>query len=68
MRTDTYRMSIFNRKGEFWDRIGGPEEELREQGVGFTTNKGQTAWVCRLDKNGVTVAVCRRGEWKEVAP
>lgn len=66
--TDTYRMSIFNRQRQLWDRIGGTEEELREQGVGFTTNRGQTAWTCHLYRNGVMVAVCRRGEWKDVAP
>jgi hypothetical protein len=64
--TDTYRMAIYDRQGRLWDRIGGTEEELREQGIGFTTNKGQTAWVCHLDLNGKTVAVCRRGEWKNV--
>lgn len=66
--TDTYRMSIYDRQKRLWDRIGGTEEELREQGIGFTTGRGQTVWTCNLDRNGKTVAVCRRGEWKDVAP
>lgn len=63
----TFRMNIYDRQVRFWDRISGTEAELREQGAGFTTNRGQTAWVCHLDRNGVTVAVCRKGVWRDVA-
>lgn len=66
--TELWTMWIYNSRGDLWDRIEGSEVDLREQGVGFTTNKVQTTWRCSLRKSGRPVAECKRGVWKDVMP
>ena len=65
---DLWTMWIYRANGDLWDRIEGKEVELREQGVGFTTGRGQMTWRCSLRKNGRHVADCKRGVWKDTTP
>jgi hypothetical protein len=66
--SDKWTLKVFNGDGSLWDRIDGDEVDLREQGVGFTTNKGQLLWRFSLLKNGEAVAMCKRGRWMEIKP
>jgi hypothetical protein len=66
-KAEAWILHVFNRAGALWDRISGTEAELRNQGAGFTTAKGQKAWRCALSKNGVPVAECKRGVWRDVS-
>jgi hypothetical protein len=66
-KAEVWKLHVFNRAGVLWGRLPGTEAELREQGALFTTVKGQRAWRCVLSKNGVPVATCTRGVWRDVS-
>lgn len=66
MSDDRWRLHVYNRAGDLFNVSQGTEADLREEGVGLTTQRGQLSWVCALFKNGVRVAECRRGTWREV--
>lgn len=66
--SETHVLVVRNRQGELWDRITGSESDLRQQGVGFTTVRGQLAWTCYLWRAGTLVAKCKCGVWEGVKP
>lgn len=61
----TLMMSVRNGRGELMYRLEQNEAELREQGVGFTSQHGQLAWTCTLIRGTTIVATCKRGVWDD---
>lgn len=70
MAGDRWVLRTYNRAGDLMERTERltrtAETDLREQGRNCTTVRGQLGWRCDLYKNGMRVAVCRRGVWKEL--
>lgn len=66
MSSKPLKLIVMSGRGGFVDRVYGGEAELRGQGVGFTSRRGQLTWTCTLFEGGVAVAICRRGSWSDV--
>lgn len=59
------KMVTWDGHARLMDRVYGEEGELRTQGIGITSQRGQLAWTCTLFRDGARVAVCRRGIWSD---